>query len=272
MEPLWAAECILILTHHKEIFRAEAAEHNLSDLPEGPQQGEEVERRYLNLEEWVKPQVIICWAAGQAAEQQGSPTLHSQITTWLLTRLLPRLGGILCFINLLESSPGSSQLSVFGSAHSLCVTPGLQHKSTSSSLISSLCLITVASGVKMSRGDKSQSTKQQQLSGAAEKLGSSMKLQHSRTLLGPGCGSQQWIVTLKSQMERVHPMASRQLVSIDISMSACPTRERGPPPRSPLCCTTTFQQCPTRHTCETVGNMSSMGPTLWYHQLLADFR
>lgn len=45
MEPLWAAECILILTHQEEIFRAEAAEHNLSYLPEGLQQGEEVERR-----------------------------------------------------------------------------------------------------------------------------------------------------------------------------------------------------------------------------------
>lgn len=32
MEPLWAAECILMPSHYEEIFSAEAAEHNPSYL------------------------------------------------------------------------------------------------------------------------------------------------------------------------------------------------------------------------------------------------
>lgn len=31
------------------------------------------------------PALSRCWAAGQAAEQQGSQALHTQIKTWLLT-------------------------------------------------------------------------------------------------------------------------------------------------------------------------------------------
>lgn len=43
------------------------------------------------------PALSRCWAAGQAAEQQGSLTLHTQIRTWLLTPLLLGLGGTLYF-------------------------------------------------------------------------------------------------------------------------------------------------------------------------------
>lgn len=41
------------------------------------------------------PALSRCWAAGQAAEQRGSLTLHTLIRTWLLTPLLLWLGGTL---------------------------------------------------------------------------------------------------------------------------------------------------------------------------------
>lgn len=43
------------------------------------------------------PALSRCWAAGQAAEQQGSLPLHTQIRTLLLTPLLLGLGGMLYF-------------------------------------------------------------------------------------------------------------------------------------------------------------------------------
>ncbi len=64
--------------------------------------------------------------------------------------------GLLMFSSYSSPPTCSSHLSLFYSDHSVWVTLGLQPKSTSSSLISSLCLITVASSVEMSTMGKGE--------------------------------------------------------------------------------------------------------------------
>lgn len=64
-----------------------------------------------------------------------------------------------CVLSLLISPLHAALTSLSDSVHSLWVTLGLQHKSTSSSLIRSLCLMTAASSVEMSSMRKGERRK-----------------------------------------------------------------------------------------------------------------